>query len=94
MNSGFSEEEVRAFKECFNGQSSWQSWCHRRADDGRDVLEVITKNDDDAAPVRLTKVDRPRSYMAAGLKGWSLVICSSFDELIATVTGHTAQLHH
>lgn len=85
-DSTFNEEEIKQLETIVAAQETWTDWNRRKSFDGRDVIEISVSVPQPHA-IRLTKAGDPASYMAAGMKGWSLVVCSTFDELIATITG-------
>lgn len=82
----FNEEELKELEAIVASQDSWVDWNRRKSFDGRDVIEISVTVPQPHS-IRLTKAGDPASYMAAGMKGWSLVVCSTFDELMGTITG-------
>lgn len=87
----FTDEELELFESVFEERDDWARWIRRPGPDGRDVIE-LTVVQEVPCSVRMTKAGTPTSYMAAGLKGWSLIVCSTFDELLQTISGETARL--
>ena len=83
--SRFTDEELARFERRFALSPAWRRWHRRGGFNGEDVIEIsVAGAGRTPCTVKMAKTDA-RQYVAAGLDGWGLTICESFDDLLDIV---------